>query len=1222
MSDIIIKNSEDNIRKILSGKMPELTTVNKDDLIKAINEVKSSIPTSVQVVDNLTSTSVDKALSANQGKVLDTNKLNKTEAIGKKGTGESAEIFNSYTINQATGQFSHAEGQSTTAGGFGSHAEGVGTIVRGTVGHAEGQSTQANGNTSHAEGLYTIAHGDCQHVQGKNNIEDTEDKYAHIVGNGQDIDIRSNAHTIDWNGMGWFKGGLKIGGNGQDDTAAVEVATKADLDNAGVGKKGTGEGAEIFNDYTNNQATGQFSHAGGYNSKAISDYSFAHGESVMAGIKGFNITNFDSSTKTYTLDSVEGLVINNVFSIIAPGYGSNKNIGKITAIDTANGTVTVDTFVGQLGPNNYFSVLSDVGNVVIGEHTFAEGYKTVSSGEASHAEGQYTMAAGEASHAEGHNTIATYAYSHAEGSGTKAFNYDAHAEGSGTKAVANASHAEGGLTTASGQYSHAEGYQSIAEGANSHAEGSSTAKGANSHAEGDHTYAYGTSSHAEGTRTITGTYGFLITDSNNTNKTYTLNSVKGLAVDDSFSLHSTYYTKINCGKITAIDTTNKTITVNEYYSPMECGPVVYLFILNKPYIGLEMYEGSSSDNSSHAEGYATQALNLNTHAEGNNTFASSEGAHAEGVSTSAKAFGAHAEGFGTSASGQNSHAEGYYTLTQIDNQHVQGKYNIPDATGRYAHIVGNGTSDTKRSNAHTVDWSGNAWFAGNIKVGGTGQEDTSAKEVAIKDEVTPRNTVSGYPIVLTDHLKNENILSCNVYGNCGKNLIPYPYDKTTEVRNGVTFTDNGDGTLTVNGTATSNTYFIFNDKLKNIIDISKKYILSGSSDITVYVALYQDNTWKKAINSNNGKPAILDFPNYTDIEYNRILVATYVPSGKTVNNAIVKPMIELGETATEFEKYEAVGDLDSTSGKYIVPVTIEGKNMLRIVSSFTVNEAALNMKVNLLPGTYTLSWSSSVWGGDKGPAFQFQKNNIKVSSLATEGGYEIVTLTVPENSVTIYSNDNFSSSTNVTSTINELQLEKGTIATEYEKGVASSTVTISLDKPLNLGEYVDVINKKRINGDSETEVTVTGELKTVDSEENTIVCGSTVSPSKIEIEYYQDITKALKVNNITSITSTVSNNTLVLNSRTDTRLTSTDITTLTLQLPTTIEEDYECYFSFKSGSTATRITMPTDIKWVGVDCNSSKEFIPSTNTIYEVGIRCIGFDSEEKPILTARVGGY
>lgn len=33
----------------------------------------------------------------------------------------------------------------------------------------------------------------------------------------------------------------------------------------------------------------------------------------------------------------------------------------------------------------------------------------------------------------------------------------------------------------------------------------------------------------------------------------------------------------------------------------------------------------------------------------------------------------------------------------------------------HAHIVGNGTSDAKRSNAHTVDWEGNAWFAGTVE---------------------------------------------------------------------------------------------------------------------------------------------------------------------------------------------------------------------------------------------------------------------------------------------------------------------------------------------------------------------------------------------------------------------------------------------------------------------------------------------------------------------------
>ena len=40
--------------------------------------------------------------------------------------------------------------------------------------------------------------------------------YAHIVGNGTSDTARSNAHTLDWNGVGWFQGGLQVGGTAQD----------------------------------------------------------------------------------------------------------------------------------------------------------------------------------------------------------------------------------------------------------------------------------------------------------------------------------------------------------------------------------------------------------------------------------------------------------------------------------------------------------------------------------------------------------------------------------------------------------------------------------------------------------------------------------------------------------------------------------------------------------------------------------------------------------------------------------------------------------------------------------------------------------------------------------------------------------------------------------------------------------------------------------------------
>jgi hypothetical protein len=53
-----------------------------------------------------------------------------------------------------------------------------------------------------------------------------------------------------------------------------------------------------------------------------------------------------------------------------------------------------------------------------------------------------------------------------------------------------------------------------------------------------------------------------------------------------------------------------------------------------------------------------------------------------------------------------------------------------------AHIVGNGT-DSKRSNAHTLDWSGNAWYSGNVYVGSTSgtNKDEGSKKLATEEYV-------------------------------------------------------------------------------------------------------------------------------------------------------------------------------------------------------------------------------------------------------------------------------------------------------------------------------------------------------------------------------------------------------------------------------------------------------------------------------------------------------
>ena len=98
----------------------------------------------------------------------------------------------------AYGSYSHAEGTAVTYG-YHSHAEGA-SHASGEYSHSEGYQTGADGNYSHAQNFGTQAKGEAQTAIGKFNIEDTNNTYALIVGNGTDVNHRSNALTVKWDG--------------------------------------------------------------------------------------------------------------------------------------------------------------------------------------------------------------------------------------------------------------------------------------------------------------------------------------------------------------------------------------------------------------------------------------------------------------------------------------------------------------------------------------------------------------------------------------------------------------------------------------------------------------------------------------------------------------------------------------------------------------------------------------------------------------------------------------------------------------------------------------------------------------------------------------------------------------------------------------------------------------------------------------------------------------
>ena len=107
----------------------------------------------------------------------------------------------------------------------------------------------------------------------------------------------------------------------------------------------------------------------------------------------------------------------------------------------------------------------------------------------------------------------------------------------------------------------------------------------------------------------------------------------------------------------------------------------------------------------------------------------------------------------------------------------------------------------------------------------------------------------------------------------------------TTMTNGITFTNNGDGTITANGTAIKNTYFTI---LSADLELSthKKYLLtgcpSGGSSYTYFVYVDRDGA---LFNLDTGNGSI-----GTPTKSNAV-ITIFVRQGLTLNNLVFKPQL-------------------------------------------------------------------------------------------------------------------------------------------------------------------------------------------------------------------------------------------------------------------------------------------------------------------------------------------
>lgn len=343
--------------------------------------------------------------------------------------------------------------------------------------------------------------------------------------------------------------------------------------------------------------------------------------------------------------------------------------------------------VGQPGTGVGAEIFNDYNNnVASGECSHAEGMGSKAIGRFSHAEGMMTNAEQRGAHSEGQETFASASASHAEGKITHACGESSHAEGYAANAIGDNSHAEGVETVAEGKGSHAEGRYTDARGNYSHSEGERTHAINTSHAEGQNTYASNIS-HAEGAYTVAmngshaegrGTFNlYWFTGAANAT-VYQINSTEGLYIGMPFVLP---------------------------YSGQENG-----LIEPGAIVTVVAFDSNTKE--------VTMSQTLSSTAINNRIFE----ATIDGI-----------------AIGQTSHVEGIGNVAMQEAQHVQGKYNIlNDSDEQYSHIVGNGTAYDNRSNAHTLDWSGNAWYSGDVYVGSTSgiNRDEGSKKLATEVFVT------------------------------------------------------------------------------------------------------------------------------------------------------------------------------------------------------------------------------------------------------------------------------------------------------------------------------------------------------------------------------------------------------------------------------------------------------------------------------------------------------
>lgn len=286
------------------------------------------------------------------------------------------------------------------------------------------------------------------------------------------------------------------------------------------------------------------------------------------------------------------------------------------------------------------------------------------------------------------------------------------------------------------------------------------------------------------------------------------------------------------------------------------------------------------------------------------------------------------------------------------------------------------------------------------------------------------------------------IRDCKVYGSSAqesrtsRNLIPYPYQETTRTENGITFTDNGDGTIFADGISDAS-YTIFT--LGTFEVEAGTYFLSGCCEGGNYelfnfgyclLANGETDSW-----SETGNGTLMQVDETQNIEF--LIFLSTDTTNSIFSSLLFQPQLELGTEATAFMKYGAT----SPSPAYPAEIVSVGENKNRIdfynKENWTLQDGKYCLSVTglKLGEAYTLSFKPDTYSAYV--YFQYKPNTADAWTTVYLTADQIVrskyTFTVEENTQyriwTPITNVNELDS--LFSKMQEVQIEPGSSVTFY-----------------------------------------------------------------------------------------------------------------------------------------------------------------------------------------------